>query len=112
MSKLLLDSHPLVVIPELAQKIGLHEAIVLQQINYWLVINEKEGRNFHEGFYWTYNTYEDWQKQFPWWTSRTIKRIILNLEGQSYLISGNFNKMPIDKTKWYRVNYEIFGGRP
>ncbi len=36
MAKLLLNEQPLVVLPELACKIGLNEAIILQQLNYWL----------------------------------------------------------------------------
>ena len=35
MSKLLINEHPLQVLPSLATKIGLNEAIVLQQIHYW-----------------------------------------------------------------------------
>ncbi|HDS8432531.1 TPA: replication protein, partial [Proteus mirabilis] len=36
MSLLLLKSRPLVVIPELAVHLGLNEAMLLQQIQYWL----------------------------------------------------------------------------
>ena len=32
----LFDEHPLVIDVKLAQIIGLNEAIVLQQVNYWL----------------------------------------------------------------------------
>ena len=63
-SKLLLNTYPLIVLPELAQAIGLHEAIVLQQLHYWIEINRKADRNSHNGRYWTYNTYESWQVQF------------------------------------------------
>lgn len=119
MSKLILDSYPLVIIPELAIKIGLNEAIVLQQIHYWLEINKKAGKNHYEGRYWVYNTYEGWQEQFPWWSVSTIKRILISLQ-KGYekkeglhkytipplLISGNFNRLRIDQTKWYTINYE------
>lgn len=37
MSKLLLDSNPLVIIPELAVAVGLNESIILQQLHYWRV---------------------------------------------------------------------------
>lgn len=36
MSKLLLDDEPLVILPKLAAAIGLNEAIILQQLHYWL----------------------------------------------------------------------------
>lgn len=105
-NNLLLNSHPLVIIPELAIAIGLNEAIVLQQIHYWCNINQKAGNNLRDGYYWVYNSYSEWQKQFPWWCERTIKTIFTHLEKKGLLISGNYNKMPMDRTKWYRINYD------
>ena len=35
----------------------------------------------------------------------TIKRAILRLEGRGLLKSSQFNKMKIDKTKWYSIDY-------
>jgi uncharacterized phage protein (TIGR02220 family) len=59
-----------------------------------------------EGRRWTYDTYKEWQKQFPFWSETTIKRSFLNLEKQGLLISGNWNALKMDKTKWYTINYE------
>jgi len=106
MSKVLYDESPLVVNPEVAKVIGLNDAIILQQIHYWLVINEKAQRNFQEGYYWTYNTYEEWHEQFPFWSRNTIIRTIQRLEKKGFIFSANYNKMPQDKTKWYRIDYE------
>lgn len=103
---LLLDSYPLLVIPELAQAIGLNEAIVLQQVHYWCLHNKNAGNNFRDGYYWVYNSYREWQKQFPWWSERTIKSIISRLETKGLLVSGNYNKLRMDRTKWYRIDYE------
>lgn len=109
MSKLLLpDSHPLLVLPELADAIGLNEAIVLQQVHYWIENNKKERRNFHRGRCWVYNSYRKWNENFPFWSERTIKKIFLDLEKQGLLISGNFNKLKIDRTKWYTIDYDAF----
>ncbi len=63
-SKLLLDSRPLVIVPELACLLGVSEAIILQQIHYWLEINRRDERNIKDGFAWTYNSVAEWQKQF------------------------------------------------
>jgi hypothetical protein len=86
--------------------IGLNEAIVIQQIHYWIRKNQENNINYYVGHYWTYNSYADWQKQFPFWCERTIKRIFLSLENKNILISDNFNQMKRDRTKWYRINYE------
>lgn len=106
MSKLLLEESPILVLPSLAEKIGLNESIFLQQLHYWL----KDSSNFRENEKWVYNTYEDWNSQFPFWSESTIRRIITKLENSGLLITGNFNKMKIDKTKWYRINYELLEG--
>lgn len=103
MSKLLLDGEPLVILPKLAAAIGLNEAIILQQLHYWL----EKSKNVRDGFRWVYNTYEEWQKQFPFWSESTIKRTIKKLEGQHLIIVGKYNKLKIDNTKWYRIDYEV-----
>ncbi|WP_052137774.1 DnaD domain-containing protein [Heyndrickxia ginsengihumi] len=103
MSSLLLDDKPLIVLPTLATKIGLNESIFLQQLHYWL----KDSNQIRDGYKWVYNTYENWQKQFPFWSVRTLKRIVTGLEKKEIVISSTkYNKMSIDKTKWYRIDYE------
>lgn len=106
MSKLLLDEPPLVILPTLANRIGLNEAIILQQIHYWIKRSDK----LYDGKKWTYNTYEDWVKQFPFWSISTVRRALSSLEKQELIITGNYNKMKADKTKWYTVNYEKYEG--
>lgn len=104
---LLLDSKPIMVSQELAVLIGLNEAIVLQQVHYWCCLNEKTRKNYRNGFYWTYMSYPDWNtKEFPWWGITTVKTTFRNLENKGLLISGVFNKSGMDRTKWYRVNYD------
>jgi DnaD/phage-associated family protein len=103
MSKLLLNESPILVLPSLATKVGLNEAIFVQQLHYWL----KDSSNDRDGFKWVYNTYEDWQSQFPFWSVSTIRRIITKLEKSNLIIIGNFNKLKIDNTKWYRINYPL-----
>lgn len=103
MSKLIIEEYPLLVLPSLACAIGLNEAIALQQIHYWL--NPRINKNYKEGYFWIYNSYEEWQKQFSFWSVRTIRRIIQSLESNGLLISNNFNLNNFDKTKWYTINY-------
>lgn len=102
MSKLLLNDKPLIVLPSLASVIGLNESIVLQQLHYWLL----ESKNIKDGEKWVYNTYDDWQGQFPFWSVSTIRRTITKLESLKLIIIGNYNKLKIDNTKWYRIDYK------
>ena len=104
MSKLLIDDYPLQVLPNLAIAIGLNEAIFIQQLHYW--INGVSGKS-RDGQRWIYNTYNDWQDNFPFWSNATIRRTIKNLEDGGYILStSKYNAMRIDRTKWYTVNYE------
>ncbi len=102
MSKLLIQESPLQVLPSLAAKLGLNEAIVLQQLHYWLnrsakIIDDKP---------WIYNTYQGWLKQFPFWSHKTMQRILLSLEKKGLIESATHSPRKSDRTKWYTLNYE------
>lgn len=90
----------------IACAVGLHEAIVLNQIQYWLGMYESQGTHYYDGKYWVYNTYEEWQKQFRFWTVDGIKRIFKRLVEKKLLIVGNYNKLKFDRTNWYTINYD------
>ncbi|MCU1807888.1 conserved phage C-terminal domain-containing protein [Cytobacillus firmus] len=102
MSSLLVDERPMLILPSLAEKVGLNEAVLIQQIHYWLV----KSRHVKEGRKWIYNTYKDWKKQMPFWSHATIGRTIRSLEEMGFLMSANFNASKMDKTKWYTIDYE------
>ena len=112
MSNLLFTKHPIVVSQELAgalteldpqKKPRISEAAVLQQINYWL----QKKQNYHDGQYWVYNSLEEWTKQFTWIkTAKTMKRQFDWLEERGIVITGNYNKLKFDRTKWYTIDYD------
>ena len=107
MSRLLIDEPPLQVLPSLARELGLNEAIMLQQMHYWLIKSSHE----FEGVKWFYKTLEDWQTEFPFWSTMTIRRNLTNLEKQKVIRIGNFNKKKFDKTKWYTIEYQCVNRR-
>ncbi|MEQ1963421.1 conserved phage C-terminal domain-containing protein [Xenorhabdus khoisanae] len=104
MSLLLLKNRPLVVIPELAVRLGLNEAIVLQQIQYWLT--ETSSGTEVNGRRWIYNTIEKWQEQFPFFSESTIKRALANLKKLGVLRIEQINKSNHDRTNYYSINYD------
>lgn len=100
---LLISEPPLQVLPTLARLIGLNEAIILQQVHYWL----QRSSNIKDGYRWVYNSYPEWYKQMPLWKSETTMRTAFkNLEKKGLLVTANYNKAKFDKTKWYRIDYE------
>lgn len=103
MSKLLIHEHPLILLPTLAARIGLNQALMVQQMYYW----HQRIRTAEDGHRWMKMTAEDWQKQFPFWSVNTIRRTIAKLEGDGVLVSTQkWNHNPIDKTKWYRLDID------
>lgn len=113
--KLLINEEPLQVLPTLAVLIGLNEAIFVQQLHYWA----KRCDNQRDGFNWVYNTYAEWQKQFPFWSEATVRRVIRSLEepfepkegdervarGPLLISTDQYNRSKMDHTKWSRLNY-------
>ena len=102
MSRLLINEPPLQVLPSLAKEIGLNEAIMLQQMHYWLL----KSANEFVGVKWFYKTLEEWQTEFPFWSAMTIRRTLGSLEKQKIIKIGNFNKKKFDKTKWFTIDYQ------
>lgn len=99
---LIINDKPLLIPTSLATLIGLKESIILQQLHYWL----QRSKNIREDRKWVYFTYDQLVAQFPFFSKSTIRRAISCLENNGFLLSKNFNKMKIDRTKWYSINYE------
>ena len=72
---LLIQEPPLQVLPSLAVKLGVNDAIILQQIHYWLLRSNFE----FDQKKWVYNSLKDWQKQFPFFSEDTIFRALKRL---------------------------------
>lgn len=104
-SNLLIADRPLLVLPRLVAFVGLNEAIVLQQVRYWL--SDDLHPQVRDGRRWVYNSYEGWQERnFPFWSVATVKRTFASLERQGLLLSANYNKSGRDHTKWYTVEFD------
>jgi hypothetical protein len=79
--------------------------VFVQQLHYWL--NETQAGRTEQGRRWVYNTYEEWLKQFPFWSIATLRRIIGGLEAEGLVLSTQeFNEHPADRTKWYSLDYD------
>lgn len=72
-SRLLINENPLQVLPSLAVALkNINEAIMLQQVQYWLSRSTK----VFEGRRWVYNTIDDWKVQFPWMTEKPFEIVL------------------------------------
>ena len=89
---------------ELAQKLGVNEAILLQNIVFWLLKNKANNSNYYDGRYWTYNSHKAFKELFPFWTENQIRRILESLFEKGVILKGDYNSSPYDKTKWYALS--------
>jgi len=86
-----------------AKDVGVEEAIMLNNIYFWVEFNRKANVNYHDGKYWTYNSARDFSEKYEFWSEGQIRRIMSNLKEKGYIETGRFNRMGYDKTKWYTV---------
>lgn len=97
---------------ELAQRHGVNGAIFLHAMAFWIAKNQANGRHFHEGRTWTYNTLEALAKLFPFWTRRQVERITAKLREEGALLTGNFSEDRTNRTVWYALPdsvLEVYG---
>lgn len=107
--ELFIDKDDILLIrKELVRVLGdLNEAVILNQLNYWIEINKKADKNFYDDRYWVFNTYQTWKEtDFDFWSTDTIRRTLTRLENKGIVLTANYNKLKIDKTKWYTIDYE------
>lgn len=88
---------------EIAAKYGLHEAIIIKHLDYWIAKNEANNKNYYEGSYWTYNSIKAFKELFPYMTERQISYTLKHLEKEGIIKVGNFNKSAYDRTNWYTL---------
>lgn len=86
---------------ELAERYGILEALLLNHFLFWIKKNKANGVHFHDGRYWTYNSVRAFCDLFPYASKKMIRNALDHLVDEGLLMTGNFNKLPFDQTKWY-----------
>ncbi len=86
---------------EIAKDYGIIEAILIQNIKFWIETNIANKINIHENNCWTFNSIVAFQKLFPYLTIKQIRYALTKLVKKEILIKGNFNKKKYDRTFWY-----------
>lgn len=87
----------------IAQEYGVNCAIIFQNICHWVRKNEANGKHFHDGSYWTYNSTKAFSELFPYLTQRQIETALKKLRDDGIIKTGNYNEMKYDRTLWYAL---------
>ncbi|MDN4495122.1 hypothetical protein [Ureibacillus aquaedulcis] len=100
---LLINEPTVNLYPTLAVALGINEALILAKLDSLLETSSVS----KEGHIWCKHTYHQWHTHFPFRCKKTIERAIRKLEKHGYIISiTTFENGLMDKTKWYRIDYD------
>lgn len=93
---------------DIASIIGVNEAIVLNNLIFWIEKNKAKCKHFYDNKFWTYNSSKAFAEQFPFWSQQQIARILKSLITQEIIVIGNYNKIKFDRTTWYSLSYKFY----
>lgn len=86
---------------EVAEEYGVRQAILINHMQAWIKQNRANGEYQREGRTWAVSSRRSLAELFAYFTDMQVRAILKKLEGAGVLMSGNFNKTPYDRTKWY-----------
>ncbi len=92
----------------IATEYGMLEAVLMEHLTFWIAKNKANDVNFHDGYYWTYNSTKALAELFPYVSKNTISRALHHLEDEGLILSGNYNKSAYDRTMWYALTEKGF----
>lgn len=97
----------LVLDVNLAKVIGEKQAIILQQINFWVQHNKENETNFIDGRYWCYNSLQEWQRDdFGHMTLKTVERCLEDLRKNEVVIARR-EVHNGKSTLFYSIDYDV-----
>ena len=76
---------------KIAKKLGMVEAVLLHNIQFWIEKSKANNKHFYKGRYWTYNSAKAFSELFDYLSDRQISRALKALVDDGYLIKDNFN---------------------
>jgi hypothetical protein len=88
---------------EVATKHGIEKAIILKNLEFWIRKNKANNKHYHDGLFWTYNSYSAFSELFPYIKEKRIGNILREMEVEGLIKAGNYNKSSYDRTKWYSI---------
>lgn len=93
---------------KIAKKLGMIEAILLHNIQFWIEKSKANNKHFYKGKYWTYNSAKAFSELFDYLSDRQITRALKRLVDDDWLIKDNFNTNPFDRTSWYALSDKFY----
>ena len=86
---------------------GVPEAVFIHQLYFWCRVNEKNGRNLHDGRYWSYNSMKALREIFDFWTPSQLETVIKNCRKKGAILTANYCTDPRDRTLSYTITDSV-----
>lgn len=99
---LLLDEPLLTYQPALVRRIGLAEAAIVQQLQFW----SRHATMVHDGHAWVYKTYADWANEIGL-STKAIRGATDRLRKTGLVVAIQSPLDPRDRTLWWRIDYRM-----
>jgi hypothetical protein len=107
------DDDILIISRPLGLAFGVGQSILLRRLHFWLTLNAKDPSkvetHYKDGRWWSWNTYQGWSDDLgSLYSPDSCRRFLAQLEAYGIVVSATYNRLPIDRTKWYSINYEAY----
>ena len=89
---------------KIAKKLGMVEAVLLDNIERTINKHSANGENFYNDRYWIYGSSKAFAEIFPYLSRQQIARALKRLVDDGWLIKDNFNIDKFDRTSWYSLS--------
>lgn len=94
---------------QFAKDYGIEEAVMIDNLYYWIAKNVANEKHKHDGRYWTYNSVNAFSKLFPYMNEKKIYRVLKNLENLKFIVIGNYFESKYNRTSWYSFSDMALG---
>lgn len=84
-----------------AKDYGIEEAIIINNVYFWIRHNVSNGSNKNDGRYWTFNSAKAFSELFPYMGEKKIARVLTTLINNGVLLKGRFSDDKMIRTNWY-----------
>ena len=89
---------------KIAKKLGMVEAVLLHNIQFWIEKSKANNKHFYKGKYWTYSSAKEFSDFFKYLSQQQITRALKRLVDDGWLIKDNFNTDKFNRTSWYSLS--------
>lgn len=93
---------------EIAKKIGVVEAVLLDNIERTINKHSANGENFFKDKYWIYGSSKAFAEIFTYLSRQQIARALKRLVDDGWLLKDNFNANSFDRTSWYALSDKYY----